>query len=68
MRTRRSSSPTRPTGRRAGANGAAESLYLTLAEVTDSARKFADNHNIRLVQGPDLARLVPFNSIKGTPK
>jgi restriction system protein len=60
--------PLRELAAAAGANGAAESLYVAVGEVTDSARKFADNHNIRLVQGPDLARLVPFNSIKGTPK
>ena len=58
--------PLRELAAAAGANGAAESLYLAVGEVTDTARKFADNHNIRLVQALDLASLVPFNSTKGT--
>jgi len=60
--------PLRELAAAAGASGAAESLYFAVGEVTDSARKFAENHNIRLMQGPDLAKLVPFNSIKGTRK
>ena len=60
--------PLRELAAAAGANGAAESQYVAVGEVTDTARKFAENHDIRLVQGPDLAKLVPFNSIKGTRK
>ena len=33
--------------------------YLVAGEVTDNARKFAIDHNIRLVQGAELVRLVP---------
>lgn len=60
--------PLRELAAAAGSNAAGESLYFAVGEVTDGARKFADNHNIRLVQGPELARLVPFNSIKGIRK
>jgi restriction system protein len=36
-----------------------ECLYVTVGEVTESAVKFAVDHRIRLVQGPELARLLP---------
>ena len=60
--------PLRELAAAAGSSGAAGSEYFAVGEVTDGARKFADNHAIRLVQGPDLAKLVPINLIKGTRK
>ena len=57
--------PLRELAEAARAVRASDSLYVAVGEVTDSARKFAQNHNIRLMQGPELAGLVPLNPTKG---
>jgi restriction system protein len=36
-----------------------EGIYLTVGEVTEQAVKFAQSNRIRIVTGPDLARLLP---------
>jgi restriction system protein len=41
------------------AHDARECLYIALGELTDNARRFADRNAIRIVDGPELARLLP---------
>lgn len=41
------------------ARDAQECRYIALGEVTDNARRFADRNGIRIVSGPELARLLP---------
>jgi restriction system protein len=41
------------------ARDAHEGLYVATGEVTDNARKFAADHRIRVVDGAELARLMP---------
>jgi len=41
------------------ARGAHECIYVTTGEVTADARAFAIRHGIKLVGGPELARLLP---------
>jgi restriction system protein len=41
------------------ARNAHECIYVTAGEVTDHARAFAVKHAIKLVGGPELARLLP---------
>jgi len=36
-----------------------DGLYVAIGEVTDNARAFAVKHGIKLVDGPELARLLP---------
>jgi restriction system protein len=43
------------------ARDANECIYVAAGEITDNARVFADKHAIRLVGGPELARLLPGN-------
>jgi restriction system protein len=43
------------------ARDAQECIYVAAGEVTDNARAFAAKHAIRLVGGPELARLLPGN-------
>lgn len=38
---------------------AQDAVYVALGEVTDQARSFAERHSIRLVDGAELARLLP---------
>jgi hypothetical protein len=33
--------------------------YVAIGEVTDNARAFAVKHGIKLIDGPELARLLP---------
>lgn len=40
------------------AHEAAESIYIAIAALSDNARRFAAERKIRLLQGPDLARLL----------
>ncbi len=46
------------------AHDAHDSIYIASAEVTDTARAFAAKAGIRLVEGADLARLVPAKAIR----
>jgi len=41
------------------AREAHECLYIATGEITDNARQFAQDKQIRLVDGPELARLLP---------
>ena len=41
------------------AHDAQECIYVATGELTDNARAFAGKHAIRLVGGPELARLMP---------
>jgi len=41
------------------AREAHECIYVATGEITDGARKFAAEKNVRIVHGPDLARLLP---------
>lgn len=41
------------------AGEAHECIHITVGEVTDSARKFAAEHKIRLLGGAELAQLLP---------
>jgi restriction system protein len=41
------------------ARNAQECIYVATGELTDNARAFAVKHAIRLVGGPELARLLP---------
>jgi restriction system protein len=41
------------------AREAHECLYVATGDVTDQARQFAADHRIRLVEGAELARLMP---------
>jgi restriction system protein len=50
--------PLRELAAAAKARGAADSVYLTLGEVTDTAREFATGNGIRLMQGAELAKLL----------
>lgn len=36
-----------------------ESIYVTIGEISDSARAFAREHNIQFMTGAELARLLP---------
>lgn len=38
---------------------AQECLYVATGELTDNARRFATQNRIRILSGPDLARLMP---------
>lgn len=38
---------------------AQDAIYVALGEVTDQARAFAAKHSVRLVDGAELARLLP---------
>ncbi len=40
------------------AQGAREAIYVAAGNVSDNARRFAVDHGIVLVQGPELARLL----------
>ncbi|MCC6193974.1 MAG: restriction endonuclease [Burkholderiales bacterium] len=40
-------------------------LYVATGEVTDNARAFATRHSIKIVSGPELARLLPRSGGKG---
>ena len=46
------------------ARQAQESLYVALGEFSEAARQFAGEHSIRLVQAPELMRLLPKSLIK----
>lgn len=46
------------------ARHAHESLYVALGEFSEAAQKFANEHAIRLVQAPELMRLLPPSLIK----
>ncbi len=39
--------------------GAAESIFVALGEVTDTARQFAQANNVKIMTAEDLARLMP---------
>ncbi len=41
------------------ARNAHECIYVAAGEITDNARAFAIKHAIKLVGGPELARLLP---------
>ena len=41
------------------AREAQECIYVATGEITDGARKFAAEKSIRIVHGPDLAKLLP---------
>ena len=41
------------------ARNAHECIYVAAGEITDNARTFAIKHSIKLVGGPELARLLP---------
>ena len=41
------------------ARGAHECIYIAAGDITDNARAFAVKHGIKLVGGPELARLLP---------
>ena len=41
------------------ARDAHECIYVAAGEITDNARAFAAKHAIKLVSGPELARLLP---------
>ena len=43
------------------ARDAHECIYVAAGEITDNARAFARKHAIKLVAGPELARLLPGN-------
>jgi restriction system protein len=42
-------------------------IYVAIGEVTDNARAFATKHAIRLVGGPELARLIVLPRRGGSP-
>ncbi len=42
------------------ARNAHECIYVAAGEITDNARAFATKHAIKLVGGPELARLLPL--------
>jgi restriction system protein len=50
--------PLRELAAAAKARSAADSVYLTLGEVTDTARAFAAGNGIRLLQGAELVKLL----------
>jgi restriction system protein len=50
--------PLRELAAAAKASGAAECVYLTVGEVTDSARRFAEKNAVTLLQGAELAKLL----------
>ncbi len=50
--------PLRELAAAAKARGAAEGSYLTLGEVTDTARDFAARNALKLLQGAELAKLL----------
>jgi restriction system protein len=50
--------PLRELAAAAKARGAADGVYLTLGEVTETAREFAAGNRIRLMQGAELAKLL----------
>lgn len=50
--------PLRELAAAAKARGAAEGVYLTLGEVTDTAREFAAGNGIRLLGGAELVKLL----------
>lgn len=41
------------------ARDARECLYVALGELTENARRYADRNGIRVMAGPELARLLP---------
>src|SRR5690606_41200647 len=41
------------------ARDAQECHYVATGDLTDNARRFATEHRIRIVSGPELARLMP---------
>jgi restriction system protein len=45
------------------ARNAHECIYVAAGEITDNARAFATKHAIKLVGGPELARLLPRSSV-----
>ena len=45
------------------ARDAHECIYVAAGEITDNARAFAAKHAIKLVGGPELARLLPRSSV-----
>ena len=47
------------------ARDAHESIYVIAGEMTDNARAFAAKKRIRLIAGPELAKLVPDATRKG---
>lgn len=44
------------------ARDAHECIYVAAGEISDNARAFANRHAIKLVGGPELARLLPRSS------
>ena len=51
--------PLRDLASAAQAREAQECLYVATGEITDNANRFADRNRIRIVSGPELARLMP---------
>ena len=49
------------------ARDAHECIYVAAGEITDNARTFAARHAIKLVGGPELARLLPGNEGRRKP-
>jgi restriction system protein len=41
------------------AHGAGDCAYLAAGEITDTAREFATKNDVKLLQGPELAKLLP---------
>ena len=50
--------PLRDLHEQAGACDAQESIFITASQLTDTARRFASEKNIRVVQGAVLAKLI----------
>ncbi|HKI64874.1 MAG TPA: restriction endonuclease, partial [Burkholderiales bacterium] len=41
------------------AHGAGDCAYLAVGEITDTAREFATKNDVKLLQGAELAKLLP---------
>lgn len=57
--TRTGIAPLRELVAASQAHDAHECLYVATGEITDNARRFAADNRIRIVSGPELARLMP---------
>ena len=57
--TRTGIEPLRELHAAARARGAGECIYVAAGEITDTARAFAAQNGIRVLQGAELARLLP---------
>ena len=57
--TRTGVEPLRELAAAKEARDARECFYVALGELTENARRYADRNGIRIVAGPELARLLP---------